>query len=578
MKQVAQNILVGGSGFIGSELALALVQRGETVVSISRHDKADTPGIKNLLLDIMDKPALKERFPQGETVYILVGQNHSEFDTERELGALRNLIEVLNERPPKKVLYLSSALVYGETDVPATEETSCHPADQYSQFKCVAEALLRERLDSKIALGILRLANVYGGRKNRGFIGLVMTRLIQEEKNTLIVNGDGLQERDYIFIDDVVAALIAVREGLVMSDTVNIATGESHTLLDILDEVSVLTGRPFLYEKNNKKLVEVRKSRVSNTKLAMQYGFSPHYGLRSGLRETYARSGKPEMKISGGRFLFIGGEGFIGRNIADYFSRDNECVSVGKRRSPFTKRYDAYYEADPYRDVIDGTYDVVVHLIDNKVSLSEFESEEKKLVEHFTLRPNGHLIVFSSAVVYANPDSEYGKRKRALEEFYTRYCAEHGIVLTIFRPFNIFGPYQMPYRQGSLIANLMCNFLLERNTEISDMDAKRDFMYVADIARFVEHVLVRKQSGVFDIGSGNLLRIRELIDYLDRNVIPIKGKIIDRHLKEQTSDQPAKSTLFSYLPMVDFDEGLKMTLAFYQDNIQLLQEYAKRQK
>lgn len=96
MEQVTQNILVGGSGFIGSELALTLVQRGETVVSISRHDKADTPGIKNLLLDIMDKPALKERFPLGETVYILVGQNHSEFDTERELGALRNLIEVLN--------------------------------------------------------------------------------------------------------------------------------------------------------------------------------------------------------------------------------------------------------------------------------------------------------------------------------------------------------------------------------------------------------------------------------------------------------------------------------------------------
>jgi nucleoside-diphosphate-sugar epimerase len=482
----------------------------------------------------------------------------------------------LNERLPKKVLYLSSVLVYGEAVEPATEETPCYPADQYSQFKCAAEALLCERLDQKIALGVLRLANVYGGRKNRGFIGLVMDRLAQGRGTKLVLNGDGLQERDYIFIDDVVAALIAVKRSLKQNDTINIATGESHTLLDILYEVAEITGQPLLYEKNNKELVEVGKSRIKNEKLEKQYHFSPFYGLRTGLQETYLRSVVPQEKISGKKFLFIGGEGFIGRNLATYFSKENDCTSVGQHPSLFTGRRDAYIKADPYRDVISGEYDVVVHLIDNKIPLSVFESEEQQLVGHFSLRPGGHLILFSSAVVYANPNSEYGKRKKTLEAFYTRYCSEHNITLTIFRPFNIFGPFQLPYRQGSLVANLMCNFLLNKSTEINDMEARRDFMYVADIARFVERALVGKRSGVFDIGSGRLIQIRDLIECLDHNVFPVKGNIVDKHTKEHTPDQPAERTLSLILPMVDFDEGLKRTFAFYRSNTHLLQEYAKR--
>lgn len=576
MERTVQNILVGGSGFIGSELALELARRGESVVSIARHEGKITEGVESILLDVSDPAFLEKKFPRGEVVYILIGQNHPNFDGAGELQTLQNLIAVLNKTLPKKVLYLSSVLVYGETLVPATETAPCHPADQYSQFKCAAETLLREHLDPRIALGVLRLANVYGGRKNRGFIGLVMDRLAHGQGTKLVLNGDGLQERDYIFIDDVVAALIAVKQGLRQSDIINIATGESYTLLDIFHEVAGIIGQSLPYEKNNKELVEVGKSRIKNEKLKKQYRFSPLYGLRTGLQETYLRSAVPQEKISGKKLLFIGGEGFIGRNLAAYFSKENDCTSVGQRPSLFTERRDSYIKANPYRDVIGGEYDVVVHLIDNKVPLSIFESEEQRLVKHFSLRPDGHLVIFSSAVVYANPNSEYGKRKKILEEFYTRYCSEHNITLTIFRPFNIFGPFQMPYRQGSLVANLMCNFLLDKSTEINDMEARRDFMYVADIARFVECALVGKRSGVFDIGSGKLIQIRDLIECLDQNVFPVKGNIVDKHTKEHTPDQPAERTLSLILPMVDFDEGLKRTFAFYRSNIHLLQEYAKR--
>lgn len=576
MKKQAQNILVGGSGFIGSELAVELVRRGESVISISRHGGEEVSGVEKLILDISDQALLEKEFPQGETVYILVGQNHPDFDAVAELQILQNLIRVLNRTLPKKALYLSSVLVYGETSAPVTEAAPCYPADQYSQFKCAAEQLLRENLNPRIPLGILRLANVYGGKKNRGFIGLVMDRLAREESTALTVNGNGLQERDYIFIDDVVMALVAVKEHLLQSDTINIATGESHTLLDIIEEVTHITGQPFLYEKNNKELVEVGRSRVNNEKLKKLYHFSSLYRLNTGLQETYFRSVVPEEKVSGRHFLFIGGEGFIGRNLAAFFSKKNTCISVGQHQSLFKDRQDDYIKADPYHERIPGEYDVVVHLIDNKVPPSEFKLAEEKLVKNFSLRKGGHLVIFSSAVVYVNPNSEYGRRKKMLESFYTQYCLEHGITLTIFRPFNIFGPFQLPNRQGSLVANLMCNFLFNESTEINDMAARRDFMYVSDIAKFVDYALARKQAGVFDIGSGVLMQIKELIEHLDQKVFPKKGKIIDRNIKEHASDQPANRTLSPVLPMVDFDEGLKRTFIFYKNNVDLLKEYVKR--
>ncbi len=571
-----QNILVGGSGFIGSALALALVEKGESVLSISRHEGEKIPGVSELFLDIADSKTLAKAFPQGEVVFILIGQNNPQFNVEEELATLENLVTVLNKRRPKKVLYLSSVLVYGETEVPATETDPCHPADQYSEFKCRAEELLKKQLDPNISLGVVRLANVYGGKKNRGFIGLVMNSLLQKEEKLFRINGDGLQERDYIFIDDVISALLLISARLTHSDTVNIATGKSHTLLDIITSVMQITGKDFPYEKTGQELKEVKKSRINNERLQKVYHFSPVYSLLSGIKKTIQRSGASQMKVSGKRILFLGGEGFIGRNLASFFSSENTCFSAGKHKSIFADRKDTFLQNDPYRESIPGSYDVIVHLIDNKVSLDTFEEEERKLLNNLSVTENSHVILFSSAVIYANPDSEYGKRKKLLENFYNAYCSKQNIPLTIFRPFNIFGSFQMPYRQGSLIANLTYNLLSERSTEINDMDARRDFMYAHDLGKFVAYAVTEKKTGTFDIGSGVLTRIKDLITHLGQTVAPQELHIINRNHKENIIEKPATRTLMVSTPMVSFEEGLKHTVQFYRNNLSLLKDYVER--
>lgn len=581
MQKKYTNILVGGSGFIGSALFERLVEKGESVVSIARHSVESGLLGSFLSLDVGNRDSLKERFPQGEHAFLLVGQQSKTFEKNRELENLKNVIDVLNSTRPEKVFYCSSVLVYGGGLSPSKEEDIPHPIDEYSRFKYEAEELLRNSLHPSILLGILRLSNVYGDTKNQGFIGFIMRSILEHTEQELSINGDGKQERDYIFIDDVVAAMLAVRDQLNVSDTVNIAVGKSYSLVELVRCISYVTGKVLPEKTNGKKLHEVIASRISSEKLRTVYHFMPTFSLEDGLRETWKRyqisptsssfSDSPRQKL-----LLIGGEGFIGRNIASYLSERYDCFSLGRRPSVFSDRQDVFLKGDPYGESFSRDADIVIHLLDNKVAPERFEEEEQRLWEHLDLSSCQHLILFSSAVLYASPESDYGVRKRMLEQVYARYAKEHGLLCTILRPFNIFGPFQLPYRQGSLIANVMYNVLLGKETEIQDMDACRDFFYAPDIAHCIDRVIQEKRGGIYDIGSGHMVSIRELLALLENGVFNKCVDILDRRTAEHLPHEPAKNLLFSPVSDETFRENLRKTFQFYQENIETIRRYLKQ--
>lgn len=283
----------------------------------------------------------------------------------------------------------------------------------------------------------------------------------------------------------------------------------------------------------------------------------------------------PFHSIGSKRILLLGGEGFIGRNLAEYFSEKNTCVSVGNEKSLFEKRGDAFFQAKPYEEKIEHESDVIVHLIDNKVSMDSFVEQEKKLAENIELNRGHHLIVLSSAVVYANPDSEYGQRKQTMEKFYTAYCEDRGIQLTILRLFNTFGPYQIPYRQGSLVGNIMYNALDGKQTQINDREATRDFLYSGDIPKFVEYVIVNNMKGVYDIGSGALTSIGELITLLEEKIIKKSFDMAYRDIRETLPSRCAESALVKIVERRDLEDGLQKTLQFYADNMSIVKSYVK---
>ena len=278
-----------------------------------------------------------------------------------------------------------------------------------------------------------------------------------------------------------------------------------------------------------------------------------------------------ENKVS---IAILGGEGFIGRNLAWYLSDFYECFSIGRRKSFFLDRKDTFVSGCPYDEKIGKQYSAIVHLMDNSRCAPEyFLDEEKKLVENLDLDDKKQLILFSSAVVYANPDSEYGLRKRALEGFYSEYCRENGIKLAIIRLFNTFGPFQIPQKQGSLIANIICNHMIGQKSEISSRNSERDFLYAGDIPKFIEHILENRMTGIFDLGSGKLTSIGDIISVLESDVLKARIDVIDKNKPDGIVSPAANNRLLDRISSTDLVTALSQTVDFYKNNIDSVKKY-----
>lgn len=270
------------------------------------------------------------------------------------------------------------------------------------------------------------------------------------------------------------------------------------------------------------------------------------------------------------KILILGGEGFIGRNIADFLGDYYDCYSVGIRKSSlktkFKKRKDKFIKKDPYKDKIKNNYSAIIHLIDNLVGIKEFPKREKKLIENLGLNKNNHLIIFSSAAIYANPNSDYGKRKLELERVCSDYCSQNGIKLTIFRLFNTYGPYQTPNKQGSLVANILTNYLSGKITKINDKSAKRDFLFSGDIGKFVRYAIKNSIVGTIDLASNRLISIGELVEIIEKNIVKNRLLLDWKNAKEKIFCPKAKNKFLKKVKITALEKGLKKTFLFYKEN------------
>ncbi|MDD5083590.1 MAG: NAD(P)-dependent oxidoreductase [Candidatus Moranbacteria bacterium] len=269
--------------------------------------------------------------------------------------------------------------------------------------------------------------------------------------------------------------------------------------------------------------------------------------------------------------LLLGGEGFIGRNIVDELGADYRCHSVGVAKSPFFQgdRNDAYISANPYAERIEGEFDIVIHLIDNAISLDEFERQERRLLGNIRFADNAQIILFSSAVLYANPTSEYAQRKAILESVISQHAKANDIKPVIFRLFNIFGKYQIPFKQGSFVANVLCNHLMHAPTEIFDMNAKRDFMFAADMAKFVRFAIEASYDGSTDLGTQQLLTLGEVISHIEESIYE-KVAVIDKGMQETLVCPLASNALIENVGLTPMGQGLQETYDFYKRNIALI--------
>lgn len=294
-------LVTGGAGFIGSHLVDYLVSKKHRLVVIddlSLGSKRNlNPKAKFYKLDIQSKQ-IKGIFRKEEFdfVFHLAAQINVRksvadplFDARVNILGSLNLLENSRSYGIKKFIFISSGgAMYGDTKkIPTSESHPAKPVSPYGVSKYATEKYLHYyQNEFGLDYTILRYANVYGPRQNpegeAGVIAIFLSRLMQNKQP--IINGDGKQTRDYVYVKDVVAAttLALRKKGAVF----NVGTGRETNVVDLLKKIIKL-GEFTAKEKHGLAVRgEQKRSCLDSSKIKKEWGFQPKYCLIEGITET----------------------------------------------------------------------------------------------------------------------------------------------------------------------------------------------------------------------------------------------------------------------------------------------------
>jgi UDP-glucose 4-epimerase len=309
---VAQrSIVTGGAGFIGSHVADALLARGDEVTvvdDLSSGDAARVPaGAELCELDIVEEDLLGALFDEvkPQAVFHLAAQASVVVSVERPgrdaevnvLGTL-NVVESAGRHGAPVVFTSTGGALYGdEAPMPTSEERIPAPLSPYGASKWAAEAYVSTwSRSSGIAHAVCRLGNVYGPRQSphgeAGVVAIFSYLLYSGRAPTLY--GHGKPTRDYVYVGDVVDALLAASG---KPGTYNIATAVETDVLTVWKELQAVAGRspetaavdPASLEPQLADLRpgELQHSRLDISRAQSELGWSPKVPIAEGLRRTY---------------------------------------------------------------------------------------------------------------------------------------------------------------------------------------------------------------------------------------------------------------------------------------------------
>jgi UDP-glucose 4-epimerase len=291
-------LVTGGAGFIGSTIVDALEARGDLVVvvdDVSTGDRANlAPDIALRVADVSDTKALREAV-RGEGFDAVVHcaartkvvESMDKPDLYRRVivEGTRNVVRLAEDVHAQILVNISTGgAIYGETPACATESVPVDPPSNYGKFKAEAEKIVAA---AEIPSITLRLANVYGARQRQdlegGVVAIFLGRWRRGEK--LVVYGDGSAQRDYMYVGDVVDAVLAAFAGN-WKGVYNIGTGVATSVNDLIAALSAILGPPPGITKAPDRPAEVQRSCVDASRAKRDGLWQPRTALVEGLRRT----------------------------------------------------------------------------------------------------------------------------------------------------------------------------------------------------------------------------------------------------------------------------------------------------
>jgi UDP-glucose 4-epimerase len=246
-------LITGGAGFIGSSLAKRLFQSGSEIVildNFSYGQESNIPfGCEVIKADVENPnwiPLVKPvdyvlHFAAPSSV-VLFNKDANKCLTDTIIGT-KNVFEYAKKVGVKKVVYPSSSSVYGNVPIPQSEFSQTIPTNLYGVSKLTCEHIARLYSNSVFSTGLRIFAGYGPGEAHKGEVASVITLFVNQifDGVSPVIFGNGLQRRDFVYIDDIVnAALKCMKNNFV--GVINIGSGVSHSFNDLVDLINSLLG------------------------------------------------------------------------------------------------------------------------------------------------------------------------------------------------------------------------------------------------------------------------------------------------------------------------------------------------
>jgi len=299
-------LVTGAAGFIGSTLADTLTARGVEVIGLDCFTDYYGRDIKERnLAGLRTRPSFTFVEDQLQTVpldRVLDGVTHvfhlaaqagvrkswgRDFltYTTHNVDATQRLLEAVKERPLERFVYASSSSVYGDAvPIPMREDAMVQPVSPYGVTKLAAEHLcLLYAANYGVPAVALRFFTVYGPRQrpDMGFHRFIRAALTGQP---ITLYGDGEQTRDFTFVTDIVAALIAAGERGRPGGIYNIGGGSRVSVNEVLSLIARITGRTLDIRREPSQKGDMRDTFADTSLAKAELGFSPSTSLEQGLQ------------------------------------------------------------------------------------------------------------------------------------------------------------------------------------------------------------------------------------------------------------------------------------------------------
>jgi len=300
-------LLTGAAGFIGSNLSEALVRRGDSVVGVDSFDPyydrsvkerniaglTESPNFHFVELDLRDKAAVKALLEEGFDVVVhLAGRGgvrrsivEPEAYVELNYTATLRLLEAMKETSLRKMVFASTSSIYGDrSKVPFKEdERADWPISPYSATKKACEAMLytyHHLYDFDVYA--LRFFTVYGPRQRPDMAIYKLVRsIIREEPFERY--GDGKTERDYTYVDDIVAGVIKAAERARGYEVINIGGSRTVHLQRLISLAEEIIGKKAVIIEKPVPEGDVFRTYADVSKAAELIDFAPKIKIEKGL-------------------------------------------------------------------------------------------------------------------------------------------------------------------------------------------------------------------------------------------------------------------------------------------------------